>query len=90
LNLAEPKGWTCCGATAGHQTDRLLAVSLPAANLTKVQDMKLDMVVNCGRLLQPVARCLGVGYHLLAQARKSSKAWRSSRTREACEDSAAP
>ena len=47
LDFEEPKGWTCCGATAGHQTDRLLAVSLSAANLTKVQDMKLDMVVNC-------------------------------------------
>ena len=47
IDLVEPKGWTCCGATAGHQTDRLLAVSLPAANLTKVQDLKLDMMVNC-------------------------------------------
>jgi len=47
IDFEEPKGWTCCGATAGHQTDRLLAVSLPAANLARVQDMKLDMVVNC-------------------------------------------
>jgi heterodisulfide reductase subunit B2 len=47
IDLVEPPGWTCCGATAGHQTDRLLAVSLPAVNLAKVQDMKLDMVVNC-------------------------------------------
>jgi heterodisulfide reductase subunit B2 len=47
LDFAEPKGWTCCGATAGHQTDRELAISLSAANLAKVQDMKLDMVVNC-------------------------------------------
>ena len=47
LELREPPGWTCCGATAGHQTDRLLAVSLSAANLAKVQDMKLDMLVNC-------------------------------------------
>jgi heterodisulfide reductase subunit B2 len=47
IELQEPKGWTCCGATAGHQTDRLLAASLPVANLTKVQDMKLDMLVNC-------------------------------------------
>jgi heterodisulfide reductase subunit B len=47
IDLVEPKGWTCCGATAGHQTNRLLAVALPAANLTKVQDMKLDMMVNC-------------------------------------------
>jgi heterodisulfide reductase subunit B2 len=47
IELLEPKGWTCCGATAGHQTDRLLAASLPAASLAKVKDMGLDMVVNC-------------------------------------------
>ena len=47
IDLVEPKGWTCCGATAGHQTDPFLAASLPAANLAKVQDMNLDMVVNC-------------------------------------------
>ena len=47
IDFEEPKGWTCCGATAGHQTNRLLAAALPAANLAKVQDMKLDMVVNC-------------------------------------------
>jgi heterodisulfide reductase subunit B len=47
VELVEPKGWTCCGATAGHQTDRILAASLPAANLVKVRDMGLDMVVNC-------------------------------------------
>jgi heterodisulfide reductase subunit B len=47
INLVEPAGWTCCGATAAHQTDRVLAASLPAANLLKVQDMGLDMVANC-------------------------------------------
>jgi heterodisulfide reductase subunit B2 len=47
LELVEPRGWTCCGATAGHQTDRFLAVSLPAANMAKTQDLKLDMVVSC-------------------------------------------
>jgi heterodisulfide reductase subunit B len=47
IHFEEPKGWTCCGATAGHQTDRELAVALSAANLAKVQDMNLDMVVNC-------------------------------------------
>jgi heterodisulfide reductase subunit B len=46
-DLVEPAGWTCCGATAAHQTDRVLAASLPAATLVKVQDMGLDMVVNC-------------------------------------------
>ena len=47
IEMVEPKGWTCCGATAGHQTDRVLAASLPAANLVKVKDIGLDMVVNC-------------------------------------------
>ena len=47
IELVEPAGWTCCGATAGHQTDRVLAAALPAATLVKAADMKLDMVVNC-------------------------------------------
>jgi len=47
IEMIEPKGWTCCGATAGHQTDRILAASLPAANLVKIQDMGLECVVNC-------------------------------------------
>lgn len=47
IEMVEPKGWTCCGATAGHQTDRILAASLPAANLVKIQDMKLECIVNC-------------------------------------------
>jgi heterodisulfide reductase subunit B len=47
IELIEPKGWTCCGATAGHQTDKLLSVALPAASLAKVKDDGLDMVVSC-------------------------------------------
>ena len=47
IELVEPEGWTCCGATAGHQTDRVLAASLPTANLLLAQDMKMDMVANC-------------------------------------------
>jgi heterodisulfide reductase subunit B len=47
IQLVEPPGWTCCGATAGHQTDRILAVALPAATLIKVKDMGVDLVVNC-------------------------------------------
>jgi heterodisulfide reductase subunit B len=47
IEMIEPKGWICCGATAGHQTDRVLAASLPAANLVKVQDMGLECIVNC-------------------------------------------
>jgi heterodisulfide reductase subunit B len=47
IELIEPRGWTCCGATAGHQTDRFLSVALPAASLAKVKDNGLDMVVSC-------------------------------------------
>jgi heterodisulfide reductase subunit B2 len=47
IELAEIKGWTCCGASAAHQTDRVLAASLAAANLALCKEMGLDMVVNC-------------------------------------------
>lgn len=47
LDLVEIPGWSCCGATPGHQTDRLLAASLPAANLLWAKDMGLDVAVNC-------------------------------------------
>jgi len=47
VELVEPHGWTCCGATAGHQTDRVLAAALPAATLIKAADAGLDLIVNC-------------------------------------------
>jgi heterodisulfide reductase subunit B len=47
IELAEIKGWTCCGASAAHQTGRALAASLAAANLVLAKEMGLDMVVNC-------------------------------------------
>jgi heterodisulfide reductase subunit B len=47
LELIELKGWTCCGATSAHQTDRMLAASLAAANLLLAKKTGLDMVVNC-------------------------------------------
>jgi heterodisulfide reductase subunit B len=47
IELREIKGWTCCGASAAHQTDRALAASLAAANLVLAKEMGLDMVVNC-------------------------------------------
>jgi heterodisulfide reductase subunit B2 len=33
LDLPEIPGWICCGSTAAHQTDPLLALALPAKNL---------------------------------------------------------
>ena len=47
IELLEIEGWSCCGATPAHQTDRLLAASLSAANLVLARDMELDVVVNC-------------------------------------------
>lgn len=47
IHMVEPKGWTCCGSTPAHHTSRLLSIALPAANLLKVQEMGMDMVVSC-------------------------------------------
>jgi len=47
IDFVEPEGWTCCGASAAHQTDKMLSIALPAANLIQVQKMGMDMVVNC-------------------------------------------
>lgn len=47
IDFVEIKGWSCCGATPAHQTDRLLAASLSAANLVLAKAMGLDVVVNC-------------------------------------------
>ena len=47
IKLTEIKGWTCCGSTPAHHTDKLLSISLPAANLLKAQEMGMDMVVSC-------------------------------------------
>jgi heterodisulfide reductase subunit B len=47
IDFVEIEGWSCCGATPGHQTDRVLAASLAAANLIWAQAMGLDVVVNC-------------------------------------------
>jgi len=33
LDLPDLPGWTCCGSTAAHQSDRLLSLALPAQNL---------------------------------------------------------
>ena len=47
IEFAEPEGWTCCGTTMAHQVDHDLSLSLAAANLLKVKEMGLDMVVSC-------------------------------------------
>jgi len=44
LELAEIPDWVCCGNTAAHATNRVLAAALPANELAKVVDMGLDAV----------------------------------------------
>ena len=65
LELAEIPGWECCGNTAAHSADRLLAAALPVNEITKAKvDMKLDTVV------VPCAACFSrfmAGLHELDQ-----------------------
>ena len=45
VTLKEIPNWSCCGNTAVHSSNRLLAMALPTNELAKVeQDMKLDAV----------------------------------------------
>jgi heterodisulfide reductase subunit B2 len=47
IELVEIKDWSCCGASAAHQTDRVMAAALPAANLLLAKEMGMDTIVNC-------------------------------------------
>ena len=45
VDLAEIPGWQCCGNSAAHSANRMLAAALPTNELVKVKDdMKLDAV----------------------------------------------
>lgn len=44
INLQEIEDWNCCGATAAHSLNHLLAIALCARNLGLVEDMKLPKV----------------------------------------------
>ena len=44
LELIEPPGWTCCGASSAHSTDPTLAAALPMQTLATVEQMGLDAV----------------------------------------------
>lgn len=63
ISLKEIKDWNCCGATAAHSLDHLLATSLNARNLALTRDMRL----NC--LMTPCAGCFsrlkGTSYELI-------------------------
>jgi len=37
INLIEPKGWVCCGSSAGHRSDPETAAMLPMVNLALIE-----------------------------------------------------
>jgi heterodisulfide reductase subunit B len=48
IELQEPKGWICCGATAGHMTSKLLAAALPIRSMALYEEAGLsEIVVPC-------------------------------------------
>ena len=59
LELKELEGWNCCGASAAHSLDHLLALSLPARILAEAERQQMQ------DLLVPCAAC----YNRLASAR---------------------
>ncbi|MBN1945814.1 MAG: CoB--CoM heterodisulfide reductase iron-sulfur subunit B family protein [Bradymonadales bacterium] len=59
IDLVEIEDWACCGATAAHNTNRLLSIALPARTLALAQEQGFDAV------LAPCAAC----YNRLATAR---------------------
>ena len=70
LTLLEIPGWECCGNTAAHSINRLLATALPVNELAKVeQDMKLDAVA------VPCAACFSrfkTGAHEVAESAETA------------------
>ncbi len=47
VELAELEDWNCCGASAAHSLNHLLALELPARNLALARRAGLDVVVPC-------------------------------------------
>jgi heterodisulfide reductase subunit B len=47
IELIQPQGWTCCGSTPAHHTNKIISLALPAANLLMAKKLGLDMVVFC-------------------------------------------
>lgn len=47
VELEEIKDWNCCGATSGHNTNKLLSLALPARNLAIAEKAGLDILAPC-------------------------------------------
>ncbi|MCP4694107.1 MAG: disulfide reductase [Desulfobacterales bacterium] len=47
IGLEEIDDWTCCGSTAAHSLDQMMAAALPARNIAAAEKMGLDIVSPC-------------------------------------------
>jgi heterodisulfide reductase subunit B len=47
IELREIEGWACCGASSAHSSNELLAISLPARDLTTASKADLPVVAVC-------------------------------------------
>ncbi len=47
IDLVEIDDWSCCGATAAHSLDEMMAVVLPARNLALAEKQGLDILSPC-------------------------------------------
>ena len=46
IELVEPEGWTCCGASPAHATDPVKAAVMPLRTLAMVEQMRLDTLTS--------------------------------------------
>jgi len=46
IELVEPKGWTCCGATPAHATDPARATLMPMRTLATIESMQIDTLTS--------------------------------------------
>lgn len=66
VELEELAGWTCCGASSGHNTDADLALALPARNLRLAVEQGFEAIV------APCAMCYARFRHTLHDLRDES------------------
>lgn len=64
-DLEELEDWNCCGATSAHNTNKLLAQSLPARNLAIAERSGMDLI------LAPCAACYNRLHSTELAARKN-------------------
>lgn len=52
IELEELSDWNCCGAGSAHCTDEALAIELATRNLSKAEEVGLDLVIPCAACFQ--------------------------------------